>query len=567
MALIGDPGAKAEVAVVLIGRPYAVLSADMGKGIPGIFASLGVKAFSQEMIPPDPSLDGEMESVRRIFHWEYPVVFLSAALAAAKSPFLYPVFVTSFKCSPDSFALEYFKRIMDSHGKPYLVLQLDDHDSSVGYETRIEAGVAAFRNHAASAGATPAVSKPPDQIGRSHLPETRKRDIAGKTLFMPNWDPLVSRFLAANLRREGIDARALDEDPMRIRKAMRSNSGQCIPLNIVAQDFIDCVESSGLDPRRCALWMVKAGVACNISMFPTYMKALFEARGGGFENSVVYAGDMTHYEISIRAAVNVYRVYLIAGLLRRTVCRLRPYEIEPGSADRALARAMDILVPAFEGRTPKASAVRNAAAMFDAVRTAQGKRPKVAIFGDLYVRDNDVFNQDLIRAIEDAGGEAVTTPYTEYCQIVADSYFLKWRRQGELGTFARMKSLFRLMRILAADYLGSFERFLGPPETPLCKDTDEILSRFGVRVEHNGESFDNLLKVFHLARTHPDLALFVQASPVFCCPALVTEAMARDIQAMTGVPVVSLTYDGTGRLQNDAIVPYIAFPRGRGCGP
>jgi hypothetical protein len=90
---------------------------------------------------------------------------------------------------------------------------------------------------------------------------------------------------------------------------------------------------------------------------------------------------------------------------------------------------------------------------------------------------------------------------------------------------------------------------------------DAFLARFGVRTEHAGESVDNLLKIHHLVREHPDLRLFVQASPAFCCPSLVTEAMARDIQRETGVPVVSLTYDGTGRYRNDAIVPYLRFAR------
>jgi hypothetical protein len=83
----------------------------------------------------------------------------------------------------------------------------------------------------------------------------------------------------------------------------------------------------------------------------------------------------------------------------------------------------------------------------------------------------------------------------------------------------------------------------------------------GVRSEHAGESFDNLIKVFHIWREHPDLRLFVQANPAFCCPSLVTEAMARDIRRVTGVPVVSLTYDGTGQYRNDAIVPYLRYAR------
>jgi hypothetical protein len=67
------------------------------------------------------------------------------------------------------------------------------------------------------------------------------------------------------------------------------------------------------------------------------------------------------------------------------------------------------------------------------------------------------------------------------------------------------------------------------------------------------------MKVYHLSRAHPELALFVQVSPAFCCPSLVTEAMARDIERLTGVPVVSITYDGTGQYMNDVIVPYLRY--------
>jgi hypothetical protein len=62
---------------------------------------------------------------------------------------------------------------------------------------------------------------------------------------------------------------------------------------------------------------------------------------------------------------------------------------------------------------------------------------------------------------------------------------------------------------------------------------------------------------------HPDVALFVQASPAFCCPSVVTEAMAAEIGKKTGVPIVSITYDGTGGNKNDTIIPYLKFCAGR----
>ena len=213
--------------VVLLGRPYNVLPQEMSKGIPGMFGLLGVKTFSQEMVPYTRRDVEEIEPLLEAVHWHHAATILEVACVAAHTPGLYPVFVTSFKCTPDSFAIEYFKRILDAREKPYLVLQLDDHDSTLGYETRIEAGVASFRNHrerekagAAAPGAAPGP--------RAYLPFNPRvvKELDGKILLFPVWDPLVNPLLAAGLRREGVDARALEEDPAVIRAAMRHNTGQ-----------------------------------------------------------------------------------------------------------------------------------------------------------------------------------------------------------------------------------------------------------------------------------------------------------------------------------------------------
>ena len=90
----------------------------------------------------------------------------------------------------------------------------------------------------------------------------------------------------------------------------------------------------------------------------------------------------------------------------------------------------------------------------------------------------------------------------------------------------------------------------------------DILARFNVVSEQTGESMDNLLKVHYLKKHYPDLSLFVQASPALCCASLITEAMRERIEEVTGVPVVSVTYDGTGGMKNEVIIPYLRFPRG-----
>ena len=177
------------------------------------------------------------------------------------------------------------------------------------------------------------------------------------------------------------------------------------------------------------------------------------------------------------------------------------------------------------------------------------------------MRDNDVFNQGLLRAIEEAGGEAVVTPPADFARIVVGEQRRRWRLEGQRQQLLVWGNLIKVLDRLARHYHRYAERFLGPYRPVRMDGAEAFLARFAVRTEHFGESVDNLLKIYHLKIEHPDLRLFVQASPGFCCPSLVTEAMARDIQRITGVPIVSLTYDGTGRYQNDAIVPYLRFSR------
>jgi len=63
--------------------------------------------------------------------------------------------------------------------------------------------------------------------------------------------------------------------------------------------------------------------------------------------------------------------------------------------------------------------------------TVGERRPEVAIFGDLYSRDNDTLNQDLVRFIEAHGGEVITTPYTSYVKMVVRPYYWKWFMEGK----------------------------------------------------------------------------------------------------------------------------------------
>jgi len=253
-------------------------------------------------------------------------------------------------------------------------------------------------------------------------------------------------------------------------------------------------------------------------------------------------------------------------MLRKIGCKIRPYEKEKGMTDKLIAQSVTIFYNTLLGGRNKDDDLSRVMDLFNKIETVPGHRPKVAIFGDMYARDNDVFNQDLIHCIEEYGGEVITTPFNEFAKLIAGPYMRRWFLEGEFIDVLVTKTLITLVNQLEKSYYKIFNELLKEP--PFVSDIDykKIYDNFNVTVQHFGESTDNLLKISALMQHYPDISLFVQTNPAFCCAGLVTEAMVSRIEEYTGVPIVTLNYDGTGKNINSKIRPYIKFPRRKATG-
>ncbi len=548
---------REDIDVVLLGRPYTVLDKNMNKGIPEIFAKNGLKTYFQEMIPYEKDELFEIEDLLKSFHWNYTAKILEVAHVVSKMEGLYPVYVSSFKCGPDSFALQYFKRIMDKANKPYLILELDEHDSSVGYETRIEAAIRAFKNHSRT--------KFEKLITDRSLPINPMitKNFKGKKLLFPSWDDVSASLIVALLKSTGIDAEMVPVTEKSIKQGPRNNSGQCLPINIMIESFIEYVETNNLDPKQCVAWMMDAVLACNIRLYPHLMKTSFEAHGNGFENLEVYMGEITMTDISMQISLNLYFAFMFAGMLRKLVNKVRPYEVNKGETDIVMEKSREIFYDTFLNKTNLDDAVKIVVNKFKNIKTIKTNRPKVAILGDLYVRDNDLMNQNVVRAIEDAGGEAITTPYNEYARMIAAPYMKRWVKLGYYKEAMSVKALTTLVAQLEKKYYKRFNEVLQEDKHVYSNNFKDILADYGVTLSHSGESFDNLIKIDSLSKNYPDISLFVLTNPAFCCAGAVTEAMSSKVEELTNIPVVALNYDGTGSDQNKKLIPYIKYARNK----
>ena len=124
----GEPG------MVLVGRPYNIH--DLGVSLSTakrLRERYGVNVVPIDALP----LDGiDIRDVNDNMYWAYGQRILAAAKLVGQHPNLHIIYITNFKCGPDSFIKGF---IRPASGKPFLTLQFDGHSNDAGTMTRCEA--------------------------------------------------------------------------------------------------------------------------------------------------------------------------------------------------------------------------------------------------------------------------------------------------------------------------------------------------------------------------------------------------------------------------------------------
>lgn len=542
------------LAVVLLGRPYVIMDPVLNKNIPQKFNELGIQTFFQDMLPRlEPGTDSPGREFIDWNHWKYGAHILEAAEYVGQSHGLYPVYLSAFKCSPDSFVLNYFKEIMDAHGKPYLILQIDEHGSAVGYQTRIESVVETFRNHFRR-------NDPPPR--RTPPPRVSRLPFKGQTILIPNSDPLSCSLICAAFEHGGYRTRLIEETPATVMSSLRLNDGQCLPLSCIVQGIVETVEKYRLIPEDTALYLnALVRTACNLPQYPLMAKKLLEQRGEGFEKMAVFADQFEMKGLPLELVHDVYCSYLLGGLLRTMGCRLRPYERNRGDTDRAVENARLRIFGCIASGESKEAAFREVVAAFAGIALAgtPGTRPKVAIIGDMYVRDNEAFNQGLIADLENYGAEVVTVPFTYVVRLILDRDTRNYWEDGRYLSVMGNKLLAEVLETTERRFYLTARDILKEDFPTFDDSVFDCLKRYHVSLGHGGETAMNILKIFSLLRHNPEIALLVHVNPLFCCPALVSEALFKTIEKDIGIPIVSLMYDGTTGRRNESLAPYLHY--------
>ncbi len=537
--------AEKRPAVVLLARPYTAHDPGANLRLPEKLASLGLTVLPMEMLPL------EEEELGPEFHnmfWDYGRHMLEAARLVARTENLYAVHLTNFGCGPDSFVQTYVQEIMGA--KPLLLLELDEHGADAGYVTRLEA----FADVIAQNGA--------QSVPRYELvePPADHAALADRVLWLPPMADPGAAFLAATFRRYGHDARVLPlENEASFQKGRALvQGGECLPCPSTLGTFVAAVEEAGGDPSGHALFMPSADGPCRFGQYCTLHRIALDRLGWRDTPILSWRSEETYAAEGTPARRHMWAAILIADLLVKARCRVAPYEREAGQTEELFQAWSARLAPALESGEDLRGHIASMRDEFMAVPRRDEIRPLVGIVGEIYVRNNRFTNQDLVRRIEAAGGEAWPTPLSEWFRYL--SYMETWVPRHRWATLRGVVPAF-----LQSAWLGWDERQWMGRMSPLLDQRHEpaveAVVRRGARhlpIDFEGEA---ILTVGRAAEFMDDGAsLVVNCAPFGCMPGTLTAGILQQLAVETGVPVANLVYDGEREI-NDVLEVYLRGSR------
>lgn len=258
-----------EKAFVIMTRTYNVADPILNMKIPQKLREMGYKVLTLANIP---AFDYDVSEDHPNMYWPFGQHILAGAKIVRDMPNLYPIYITNHGCGPDTVLSHYFN--VEMQGKPYLHIEVDEHSSSVGVITRLEAFVNSLDNYDAKTRAVKVLE---------HKPQSTEERVQGQML-LPNIYP-YSQVLCEWFKSKGIAAEVLPESTQKSVEAGKrfTKSKEYLSMFSLLGDVFHHLEDTG--KNNVKLWLPQSEGS---EVYGQYGKLVSEKiKGSGYQGEVI----------------------------------------------------------------------------------------------------------------------------------------------------------------------------------------------------------------------------------------------------------------------------------------
>ncbi len=402
--------------IVLAGRPYHI-DPEVHHGIPEFINSLGFVVLSEDSVAHLGQLD---RPIRVVDQWMYHTRLYQAADFVSKHPAISFVQLTSFGCGLDAVTTDQVEEILKQNGKSYTCLKIDEGTNLGSIKIRLRSLAATMKDvehqpHISNVSTKQYIHQNPsftNQMKKTH------------TILCPQFSPIHFQMVEDIFSAEGYHLELL---PTVTKDCIEEglqyvNNDACYPSIIVVGQLLHALKHGNYDLTKTSVAITQTGGGCRATNYLAFLrKALHEA---GFSNIPVVSLRFQNNEknTGFRLSGNLLRRAIMGTVygdtLMQTLYHVRPYEKHKGSADELCQRWIQTCKEQLR-QGSYCQYRRNIRAIvrdFDqlAFRDVIRNKPKVGLVGEILVKFHPVANNNVVRLIEEEGGEAVVPGLLDY---------------------------------------------------------------------------------------------------------------------------------------------------------
>lgn len=465
--------------IVLSGRPYH-LDPEVHHGVPEMIHALGLAVFTEDSLDHLTPIE---RPLRVVDQWVYHSRLYRAASFVSGQDDLELVQLVSFGCGLDAVTADQVQEILARTGKIYTQLKIDEISNLGALRIRIRSLLAAMEAREEKGFE---VHSPLPLPQRAIFTKEMKKT---HTILCPQMSPIHFTMLEAAIESGGYRVVVLPEtDKKAIDVGLRYvHNDACYPSIITIGQIMKALKSGEYDLDTTAVMISQTGGGCRATNYIAFIKkALIDA---GMEHIPILSANVLGMEkqpgfsIDIKTLVRMLHATLYGDLMMRLLYRVRPYELEAGSANALHQywerRLMEELrVGGYNFKKNVEAIVRD----FDELPIYEDiQKPRVGVVGEILVKYHPTANNNVVDLLESEGAEAVVPDLTDF--LLYSAYNGNFRYEKLSGSF-KAKVMGNLS-IAAIEYirkdmknaLKNSKRFHPPkPIDQLAKGAKKLLS-------------------------------------------------------------------------------------------
>jgi predicted CoA-substrate-specific enzyme activase len=536
--------------VVLLGKPYN--SAD-----PHLNLGLIEKLIAQNVMPiPIDMLDLSPYNIfvnYRNMYWPNGQKIIAAAQLVAKTDGLYAVYLSNFRCGPDSFIWHYVTE--ELKGKPFLHLEVDEHSADAGMVTRIEAFLDSLKGSEQNEKKEVTIYRPRPS------PASPPKD---RVMYFPYMND-GAYMLAAAARSIGVPSEVLPkqtEEDLAIGRKYTS-SKECFPMICVTGSFIKKLTEPGADPSKMSFFMPDHNGPCRFGQYNHFHRILFDRLGFSNAELITPSNDTSYEDVAgehgQKFRINAWKGFIVADYIRKIHRETRPYEINKGESDRLYEDAIKRLERCIEkGSRGLHTVLAGIASDFMSIQVDKSKRkPVVAIIGEIFMRDNAGCNGNIANRLEDLGVEVVIGPFSEWIYYSTYRFTRDSRWKNDNKGIIKSKIQGFGQDVIASSLLRGIKKY-----TDHHKDVSlhEMLNLCNTYVNEFYDGDPPIAMGTSVALTKRGVSGLAAILPFTCMPGTLISAVSDSFRKdHNNIPFINIAYDGQDSVSLDTRLQAFVF--------